>query len=107
MFTLDFFERWMRNFSYCSMAKMRLGIGLVSRRTLACRAKKGRPEFQVQSFLKSSSEAVRGRRKLVCLPIKRRVPYVLVTYDFWQLISSEDGREHGIPVGNPLVFTVL
>lgn len=29
----------MRNFSYCSMAKMRFGIGLLSRSTLACREK--------------------------------------------------------------------
>jgi len=35
IFTLDFLDSWIRNFSYCSMAKTRLGIGLVSRRTLA------------------------------------------------------------------------
>jgi len=33
--TLDFLERRMRNFSYCSMLKMRFGMALVSRRTLA------------------------------------------------------------------------
>lgn len=42
MFTLDLLESWMRNFSYCSMAKMRFGIGLVSRRTLAYRGRGGK-----------------------------------------------------------------
>jgi len=50
MLTFDLLERWMRNFSYCSMAKMRLGIGLVSRRALAYRAKKRRPKFGVQGW---------------------------------------------------------
>lgn len=35
--TFDFFERRMRNFSYCSILKIKLGIALDSRRTFACR----------------------------------------------------------------------
>lgn len=34
--TFDFFESKMRNFSYCSMLKIKLGMALVSRMSLAC-----------------------------------------------------------------------
>lgn len=75
MFTLDLLERWMRNFSYCSMAKMRFGIALVSRRTLAYRAKMRRPKFQAHGVLKIPSQAVSRTAhffggKLLCLLIK-------------------------------------
>lgn len=39
--TFDFLERRIRNFSYCSMPKMRLGIALVWRRILAWRGMRG------------------------------------------------------------------
>lgn len=38
--TFDFLERWIRNFSYCSIAKIRFGMGLVSRSTLAWNAER-------------------------------------------------------------------
>ena len=34
--TFDFLESVMRNFSYCSMLKIKLGMALVSLRSLAC-----------------------------------------------------------------------
>lgn len=42
--TFDFLERRIRNFSYCSMPKMRLGMALVCRRTLAWGGMRGHDE---------------------------------------------------------------
>lgn len=76
MFTLDFFERWMRNFSYCSMAKMRLGIGLVSRRTRAYRTKR-RLKFRFKGFQscplkQSAAEPFSALREKASLPPSQR-----------------------------------
>lgn len=47
--TFDFLERWIRNFSYCSIAKIRFGMGLVSRSTLAWNAER-RTKDQIRKW---------------------------------------------------------
>lgn len=59
VFTLDFLDSWIRNFSYCSMAKTRLGIGLVSRRTLAYRQKDVKTSISSSKLLKFSCSVLK------------------------------------------------